>query len=314
MECLKECREKYLNSQSAAVYGRLKANFNKIEAAEEKFAKGFVEFNELEFRQLMMDINSKSVLTLQNIVNSMILYLKFLVKEGEISKITESRHPAHGYIKYEKLSEFTNDENLFFEQNELDCMVRLADNAQDSLLLKLLFEGFSRENQLIELRELRIEDVDIPNKRVYIRRRDMWLDVDDLTIQRCELAINQRYYYSIPTNSGVSRKYELNKTKYVFRGTKRDGGMISYRNLSQRIFRLTDQQEKSQLFTATNIVYNGQIALYNRKIEAGLECIEARKVVLQTFGFDMNQSSLYYLKKRIERFQQMQEEMYEFVE
>lgn len=280
------------------------SSFKRIEDFEKEIGKSVLYFSEKEIEDMYYSFNSKSVLSLQNTTIKISNYVKFMEGKGYDVKI--KNHPIKEFKKFEILTKFVDEGNLFFDESELNAILRLSDNAQDSLILKLIYSGVSHKENMIELRELTKDDVDLEGERIYIKHRDMWIDLDRFAMQLIDRAIAQTYYYSIVSENGVSRKYKLATNNYIFRGTKKGDGMTTYRNLSQRVSRLSSQFGKEDQLTPTNIAFNGQINYYKKLINSGVEDIQARKETLTRFGLQVNGSSLHYIKNRVDRYETQQ--------
>lgn len=117
-------------------------------------------------------------------------------------------------------------------------------------------------------------------------------------------ALDVNEYYSI--TGSQNRKYKIAESDYVLRGL-RDNYQCKWRNVNQRIIKISELNDLAYL-NATTVSYSGQIHYGIELMNEGLSLEEAVLKVMERFDINVNESSKFYVRTRIEAFLKSQSE------
>lgn len=280
----------------------LRAFFRKIGKLERELGKDLYDFNERELRKLFIFVKASTLRSLHNTVSLVGKYIDYAMSK-KLSVHTENF--AYYFSSQEvamKLLDKEANERIYLNRSDVMYMAKNSINEQDGVILALLHDGFSHKENFNELVNLKVSDIDWDMETAKITSRKNGNDIIHLskeTILLLKKAISTDIYYSI--SDGVEREYKMRETNYVLRGVraKHDEMKIAWRNINQRILRLSEFFDNDYL-TATNIVVSSQIdtanELYLEDKDIGDRAI---KQALEKFNFPYNKSSLFNLKKKV---------------
>lgn len=275
----------------------VRSYFRSVAESEELFGKDVKDFNSSEIEKMLKSLKLTTVRSLHNIVNYLIQYIDYCVKKGYAT----GANLFHDYTSQDVLKNYIADEKIHFERKEIMDIAMGARNAQDGAIIALLFEGLSHKDNFKEITELKVSDVDLDNNTVYVSSRNEKIKISQETAILLKNAINHKTYYSI--KGDTMRTYELESTSYVFRSLRYVGDKpLSFRVINQRILRIAKENGYSKL-NATNVSLSGQVYMAHKLYMENPEMFDKSIVyTLQYFGFAVNKSSLFSLKKRIKKF------------
>ncbi|MBT2278855.1 hypothetical protein J7E51_12865 [Priestia megaterium] len=313
-----EFKEKFLEEH--VVNGRsysdetkrvVRSLFGKIGKLERYNEQDIYEFNKYSFETVLKELGATTIRSLQSSISSIEQYINFAIKKEKIDKA--KGNVASKYSKKEDISQFLNkeaEENMIFTKGDIDALAQYAENAQDGVILPLIFDGISHKNRFLELRNICIQDCDfnemvinIPQLtdeetgEIFPPRQVPISNTTKMLVQRA-MDFDEKYV-STKADAKTSRKYKIAESSYILRGL-RNNYQIKWENVSQRILRIADINGYPYL-NATNIAYSGQIH-YARKLmeEEGLTVDEACRSIIKRFNISENESAHFYLKTRIE--------------
>ncbi|MGE7921189.1 tyrosine-type recombinase/integrase [Viridibacillus sp. NPDC093762] len=283
--------------------------FEKIRNSENNYNKDVYAFDNTQFEEALKSLKATTVRSLQNSISTLEQYIDFALEKGQVSK--EKGNIAAQYNTKHKISNLLDEkaeENMILTKSEVDSLSGYAQNAQDGVILCLLFDGVSYKRKFVELRNIRIQDCDINNMVINIPQlvdedtgevlSPRTVPISNHTKTMIESAMKEEKYVSLKGES--KRNYKIASSDYILRGL-RNNFQIKWENVSQRIIRIAEL-EGNEYLNATNISYSGQIH-YARELmkEEGLSIVEACRRIIIRFNINDNESAYFYLKGRIEK-------------
>ncbi|MFJ8247353.1 hypothetical protein [Peribacillus asahii] len=283
--------------------------FSKLAKTERYYKKDICEFDNDQFEEALTSLNATTLRSLQNSISTLEQYIDFAIKEGQVSE--EKGNVATEYSRKEVVSEFLDkkaEENMIFPQSEIYNLSKYSENAQDGVILSLLFDGVSYKHKFIEMRNIRIQDCDFDEMVINIPQLvdedtgeilpPRQVPISQHTKDMIRNAMNEKKYASL--TGKVSRNYKITEGDYILRGL-RNSLQLKWENVSQRIIRISDINDYPYL-NPTNISYSGQIHYAKELMEKeGLGIDEACRKIMKRFNIKDNESAFFYLKARIEK-------------
>ncbi|MBX9967230.1 hypothetical protein H7K06_06825 [Priestia aryabhattai] len=282
--------------------------FSKTCEIEYNYNQDIFSFDASQFEEVLISLKATTIRSLQNSISTIEQYINFATKKEKISKA--KGNIANRYSKKEEIAQFldkTAEEAMIFTKVDIDALSDYAENSQDGVILNLVFDGVSHKNKFLELRNIRIQDVDKDNLvlniaqlvdgdtgEIYPPRQ---VPISSHTLKMIERAMDEEKYVSITGKS--MRKYKVAESDYILRGL-RNNFQIKWDNIPQRIIRIADMGGYPYL-NATNIAYSGQIHYVRKLMKEGLTIDEACSRIIKRFNINDNESAYYYLKARIEK-------------
>lgn len=273
------------------------ALFRKTAEIEKSKDKDLYSFNKEELAEAIKTLKAKTVRSLQDKVSTIERYIDFAKENGK-TKINyailfDTRE------KLEALLDKEAEENMIFDKDEIMEMAMSSDNAQDGVILGLLFDGLSHKNEFEELTELTKNDInmDADNQEILLEDRNVPMSTETAIL--VNRALDEDKYVSI-TGENV-RKYKIAEGDNVLRGL-RGKNKVKGQIISQRILRIADTFGYPYL-NATTVSYSGQLYLAKELIEdKGVGINEAIIAVLKRFALPINNTSQFTLRNRIEKY------------
>lgn len=282
--------------------------FGKIGRIEKYNQQDIYEFNVHSFEAVLKELGATTIRSLQSSISTIEQYIDFAIKKEKIS--TSRGNVASLYSKKEDISRFLDkeaEENMIFSKAEIDSLSSYTENAQDGVILNLIFDGVSHKRKFVELRNIRIQDVNEDKLSINIPQLvdedtgeillSRTVPISSETLRIIKAAKNEDRYVSL--KGKTSRNYKIAESDYILRGL-RNNFQIKWENVGQRILRISDVEGYPYL-NATNIAYSGQIH-HARELmsKEGLTIDEACKAIMKRFNISENESAFFYLKGRIE--------------
>jgi hypothetical protein len=201
---------------SKKVYARI---FNLSHSVEENIKIDLYEFNEQQIEVLLHMLKPATVISARNNASLISSYMNWAIKEGirkdvinPLSDKTSSWHLT--FVK--PVTELTYEKLIKY--------VKRCENAQDAIILLLLFEGV-RGDSFAEILQLREQDVDIDTCELTLTNLDQSVRkiiVNLSTIQLIQAALMETEY--LKSNGGASQATKnayttLVKNQYVIRSS-----------------------------------------------------------------------------------------------
>ena len=189
----KQIREDFIKDLSDSVQRSFKLLFTKIDDYAKEKGLVFEEFTEEQFIEFTKEkLIGKSGASANVKVNLLKKYVNSLgkdfikLKRNDLMKMTED--------KLNQTSEQNESDIKYVEWKELDKNINKIENAIDVAIIYLLRYGVSG-NQFIELRNLKVNDIDLDSKIVHLKDRD--IEIDDKVADILKDAIEQDHYISM---------------------------------------------------------------------------------------------------------------------
>ncbi|MBK1611732.1 site-specific integrase [Bacillus cereus] len=277
--------------------------FDRTASEEERLGKDLYDFDTDELGEAFKSLKLKTARSLQNHVSKIKQYIEYAIETGVASR---SFNHALSYNTIKKIEKFVDaDSNMIFDKDEIMDMAMYSDNSQDGVILSLIFDGVSFKDNYTELVELTKKNVDFDNNEINLPERKegdriveaRTIPISPETSRLVNRAIEDTEYVSI--TGETSRKYKLAESIHILRGVRKGREKINWRNISQRILRIAETEQKENL-NATTVSYSGQVYYAYQLIRNGMGIDDAVDMILKRFGLAINATSRYHLKNRVE--------------
>ena len=226
----KQIREDFIKDLSDSVQRSYKLLFKKVNDYEKEKGLIFEEFTEEQFIEFTKEkLIGKSGASANVKVNLLKKYVNSLgkdfikLKRNDLMKMTED--------KLNQTSEQNESDIKYVEWKELDKNINKIENVIDVAIIYLLRYGVSG-NQFIELRNLKVNDIDLDSKIVHLKDRD--IKIDDKVADILKDAIEQDHYISMIHKEDIikSNDYDFNMDcEYLIKQRpmdRNDGGLEPY--------------------------------------------------------------------------------------
>lgn len=226
----KQIREDFIKDLSDSIQRSYKLLFKKIDDYEKEKGLVFEYFTEEQFIEFTKEkLIGKSGASANVKVNLLKKYVNSLgkdfikLKRNDLMKMTED--------KLNQTSEQNESDIKYVEWKELDKNINKIENAIDVAIIYLLRYGISG-NQFIELRNLKVNDIDLDSKIVHLKDRD--IKIDDKVADILKDAIEQDHYISMIHKEDIikSNDYDFNMDcEYLIKQrktTRNDDGLDPY--------------------------------------------------------------------------------------
>lgn len=301
-----------LSETSSDGYRRIFRQTYKMESLEE-VNKDLFNFELEELENLLRKFNANNRNTIQSYARIISSYLNWAVDKGYTKKNLLADFRPDDFEKYLENEEeyFTHKTLLSYEE---DCK-----NAQDAVILRLLFNGFGGK-QMSELRNLKMTDVDKENMLVRLVNTlkedketglpleftERWEKIDEYTLELIEDAFEEQTYLkkngkintdNSNNSSGRIREYtDLVSNDYVIRAsitkTEDVNKPVDRYVIYRRIQMLSDYYGMKEKLNSKYIQRSGMIYYANQLIMDDELSLNSLKMVAKRF----NLSSHHNLK------------------
>ncbi|MCY7911199.1 hypothetical protein MOB65_20295 [Bacillus inaquosorum] len=278
--------------------------FNKTESMERSLDKDLSNFSRDELEELFRSLKAKTTRSMQTYISKINQYNNYSVEKG-----FAPTNKAKIYKSISDIEQFLDDseENMIFDKDEIMEIAQYSDNSQDGVIPALLFDGLSYKDKYVELVDLHKDMIDMEDGLIHLPAREegeytipeRTIQMSDTTKSLVKKAILDKEYVSV--NGYSSRKYKLAESDYVLRGVRSNRTKINWRNINQRILRLSEINDEEYL-TGRSISYSGQVYYTTMLMKSGVAIEDAVRKVLRRFGQPLNNSSEWYLKVRVENY------------
>lgn len=289
-----EFKEKFMKKYKPATVKSLRVLFGRTAKFEREYKKDLYDFTYEQLEELWKSINALTLRSLQNVISSVEQYIDFAIdKRVTVNKV----NLAVAFDSKEKIKKYLKDDaqTIFMKDNIMDICLD-ATNAQDGVILALIFDGVSYKNEYEELINLREKDFDFTNNLIKLPNRTIKMSQETKILVKG--ALKDTEYYSL--SGEKMRTYKIAESDYVLRGL-RNNYQIKWRNINQRILRLSKDHELEYL-NGMNVSYSGQIHYALELMNEGLSMDEAVEHIITRFDINDNNSSRFYVKTRIENY------------
>lgn len=301
-----EFKKKFLAKYSPETQRVYTVLFGKISKFEEQYGKDLYDFNLDEIRQVLKSLKATTIRSLQDKKSTIEQYIDFAIANHKSEYKVNFAEGLNSKEKIDPLLDKEAVENMIFDKEEIMRMAMDTNNAQDGVILALLFDGLSHKNEFDELRELTIDRFNEDERTIRIdfhedvnKEFNRVIPISDETAYLIKRAYQQEKYESITGEN--FRKYTIVKGENVIRGL-RGKAKVKGQIINQRLLRLKELVGNEQL-NAKNIFYSGQLHFAKELFyKENLPVDEALPIILKRFAVPDNPMSRHYLKARIERY------------
>jgi integrase len=288
-------KNEFANTYRESTARVVRALFRKTASIENKYGKDLYEFNIKEMSEVLYALKAKTIRSLQNSISTIEKYLEYAYNEG---RLKYEKSLGNAFDSHEKIEKFIDDdaENMIFDKEEIMAMAEDAENAQDGVILALLFDGVSHKNEFEELINLTKKDINFETKEINLPNRTIPMSQETTFLVKDALLIDT--YYSI--NGERVRRYKITEGDYVLRGLRKKL-QVKASIISERIIRLAEKFGYKNQLNATTISYSGQVHYAKEMLKKGYSMDEVVDSILTRFNIPINNSSQFYLRTRIEK-------------
>lgn len=301
-------KEGHINEATKKSYRNL--FFRTKDLIEEKLGKDLFELSLVETEKLFVAFKANNRNTIESYARIISSYLNWATKEKFTKMNVTTGLKPDDFIKYLKNEEeyFSYDRLMYYEE--------ACKNAQDAVILRLIFNGIIGKN-LSEIRNLKFkEHVDKKRNMIYrinslvedkktglpIDTLEGWEDdIDDYTIDLIEDAYNEKIYFkkngnmekSTGNSRGIVRDYtDLLDGDYVIRAsnTTKDAALtesnqpVNRHVVYRRIKMLAEYLNLVDILDAKYIQRSGMIYYASKLIVDEELSVNSLKKVAKRFG------------------------------
>ena len=284
--------------------------FVKIAKIEREKKQDLYEFDRTNIELVLKELKASTIRSLQNSISTIDQYISFAILNGKKININKAKG-ASFYSQKDDISLFLDknaEDNMIISKKEIDSLSNYAENAQDGVILNLLFDGVSHKRKFLELRNIRIQDVNEEDLTINIPQlvdedtgellTSRTIPISKETLRIINAAMKENKYASVKGNA--TRSYKIAESDYILRGL-RNNFQIKWENVPQRIIRIADLEDYPYL-NATNIAYSGQVHYVKELMKNQNQSIdEACRNIMQRFNISDNDAAFFYLKARVEK-------------
>lgn len=286
------------NAYAEATTKSLMSLFRRSAEMEKGMGKDLYDFDEIELSTFFKSLKSGTLKSLQDKVSAVERYMDFASERGVKDNIaTNIVSKEFGSKKIlEKLLDKEIVENMIFTRDEVFTIALNTNNAQDGVILALLFDGVSRRNKFEEL--INLTEKDIRGNRLKLKGRGEEITVSDETVYLLKSALEEEFYINV--NGESVRRHKIADGEHVLRGL-RGKKTVKGQIISQRFLRMSEATGHDTL-NATTITYSGQLYMMDQLLAKGEEMDSAATKVLKKFGLAVNDASIYQLRQKVEKY------------
>ncbi|MDQ0885905.1 integrase [Paenibacillus sp. V4I9] len=247
--------------KSQAIY---RSVFQKTKAIELFFNKDLYDFNEVDLYNLFIRFRLDYTSTARSYGRIITKYIDWSIENGLRNDLVNPLRQ----VKTKWFDQFVREEKLYFTHKEIIEIEDECVNAQDSVLIRLIFEGVLGKSAA-ELCNLKKTDVDFEKSELHLTDFDSStrkLLVTERAIELIQKANKQKEYKKsngmMLQRDNVREFTDLNNTEYVIRSsnTKKDqilrevDKFVIYRRITS-----VENQLKLKHFTIKNIQRSGML-------------------------------------------------------
>ncbi|WP_409178773.1 hypothetical protein [Brevibacillus fortis] len=261
----KKLKEEFVSRYPESAHNVYKRIFYYSAAAEKMYGIDLYEFNLNQISEILFSINASSLASVKSAVSIVRAYINWAIHHR-----SNNINPLD-IVDSDWEKQFVDSaKKLFFSKNEIDEIISKCKNAQDAVIIALLFEGAGGK-EVSELRNLRPRDVNYDEKSITLTNENgeqRLVKVEDQTIQFVHEASSQQEYYKrnghvSPNARNTKETSELIDTGYVIKPAKTKVVHVEQVNTHVIYARLSGISDEDSLnipnFTVKNIQRSGMV-------------------------------------------------------
>lgn len=210
-----DIKERYLNDyENAATQHAMKSVFKSSYPIEKQLEKDLYSFSLDEIKDVIFNLNGST----RNSIKSSANFIKYYIDWAAKNSLRGNINPLR-YVQPEWYDQFIDkNKKILFSEEEINEMIKNLVNAQDSVILQLVFfEGLEGDG-LSELLNLKRSDVDFDNNTLYIADRKTKITASDTTMKLINEALKENtYQFKNGESQGFRKEAELLDNGYIIR-------------------------------------------------------------------------------------------------
>lgn len=277
-----QIKTEFLSSYPASTQKTYRSFLSKIKPFEEKLNKDISAFTQSELTQLMNDLEIDYRATARSIGRIITKYVAFAANNGYAHNIDEFFFKVK--TKWFEQFALTNEQKLFFTLNEIKLIEKACENAQDAVIIHLIFDGVLGKSAS-ELRNLQRHHVNFETGETQLINEDgstRTIHLTEVSLKLIQEALKEDVY--IKSNGqmklrGNVREYtDLISSEFVIRSSntskdKVDGAVDKHvifrrvatigRTLGLAHFTIKNIQRSGMLKLARDILKENEIDKVN---------------------------------------------------
>lgn len=239
--------------------------------AEEDLGKDLFDFSREELRRLFYLFSATTEYSSKVNISWVRNYIDWAIEQG----YTRGPNPLDGVSNEWKQQFVVKAAKRFWTEDEINQIISKLVNAQDAVIVALLFNGVRGENNS-EITKLKKSDIDAENCMLTLTNKNgekRKIKVSEQCIALCEKASRERVYdkrNGNPSQDVKSETVDLIDNEYVVRSAKtrlihtgEADGNIVYRRLAA----IDRELDGLGLFNPTNIMNSGMLAMAKKLYE-----------------------------------------------
>ena len=219
--------------------------FQRSYKTEQKLKKDVYDFNDKELYSLIRSYKNGSHAAVQSTISVLKKYLDYCVERGFIR--VNLLQDLSGYDDYQQFVDQVTTEQKYIDREQFEQMIAECLNYQDAFPLAMCFYGFRGEG-CCEIVNLKVTDVDVENKKIFISSRNESYDIDDYLLNIIINTTKEDEYTKKLTDAKTVLKSDANKiypNDYVMRiGSSMDNEPVSSINVTARLNRVKEYAGK----------------------------------------------------------------------
>lgn len=291
-----ERKEQFLSSYPTKSQITYKRVFEKSAHFEKQRSKDMSDFNSNDFQVMFEQVGFDYPTSARSFGRICTKYVDWAIANGYSNK---TDNPLR-QVKTKWFEQFVNeDATTFFTKDQIMKIESQCVNAQDAVIIRLLFEGV-QGRAVSELRNLKRKDVDFETGILTLIDEDgstRDLQVTERSIELINMALSQEEYTksnsdNLPSNLVESTK--LLSSDYVIRSSNtskdKQSGVVDKFVIYRRIASI-EKQQKLKHFTIKNIVRSGILKFVRDRLIEGQK-IDSWMLMFIASDFKVKSSTL----------------------
>lgn len=215
----KELKEEFVSKHPEQTHNIYRRVFYYSAPAERMYGEDLFDFNSKQISEILISMNPSSLASVKSAVSIIKAYIDWALHR-RANNINPLDIVDSGWEK-----QFVDtSKKLFFSKSEIDDIISKCKNAQDSVIIALLFEGAGGK-EVSELRNLKYRDIHFEEKTITLtdeKSEKRNIRISDQTIQLLQNAAKQTEYYKrngniSPTSRNTRETSELIETGYLIK-------------------------------------------------------------------------------------------------
>ncbi|MCY9517230.1 site-specific integrase [Paenibacillus apiarius] len=295
-----EAKRRFMQAYAAGTQKIIARLFKVSQTIEHDLDKDLYDFNREQLRRLFYLYLPKTEYSSRANVTWISKYIDWAIEEGLACNL----NPLDGVAQEWKEQFVIKGIKRYWTEHEIDTIILKCVNAQDAVIVSLLFNGV-RGVANSELLNLKNEDVDVENKQLTLlddKGNRRTIAVSEQCIDLCVKALRESEYEKKNGNPSIDIKAPtawLVDNNYVIKSshTRTEHFNEAEKNIIHRRLSNIAKEIKEPGFTPMNIRYSGMLAMANH-LYAQFERFERSeyKRIAQQFNEESEQSG-YRIRK-----------------